>query len=166
MTEPAAARQTQLGATRLQGWRQRVLHLVALVGGWALFIWGWYDVSRQPWDSTALTWLVGASIVLLPLLTVAWILHNVGIYRRKGPRRGAHAVDDSYLHDWNGREISADLATVRSAPIVVIRIDGNRKIYTAAGAHPVPVSMMCVDAKGTVPAEPTRNGETADTRTA
>ncbi len=138
MTEPTAARQTHLGATRLKSWRERVLHLAALAVGWALFFWGWYDVSRQPWDTTALKWLVGGSLVVLPLFTVAWILHNVGIHKRKGPRTRLRDVDETYRHDWNGREISADLATVRSAPIVVIRVEGGRKIYTAAGKYPIP----------------------------
>jgi hypothetical protein len=136
MTEPAAAKQTQLGATRLKGWRERVLHLAALAVGWAMFFWGWYDVSGQPWDTTVLKWLLGGSLVILPLFTIAWILHNVGIHRRKGPRTRLREVDDSYLHDWNGREICADLTTVRSAPIVVIRIEGGRKVYTAAGKYP------------------------------
>jgi len=157
MTDPAPSRQPQLGATPLKSWRERVLHLVALAVGWTLFVWGWYDVSNQPWDTTALKWLVGGSLVVLPLFTVAWIVHNVGIHRRKGPRTHLREVDDSYRHDWNGREISADLATVRGAPIVVIRIEGGRKIYTAAGKLARPDTITRVErVAGAVVREPRR----------
>ncbi len=112
MTEPAAAAEARLSPTPLRGWPQRLLHLAALVAGWGLFFWGWHDVLGQHWDTTALIWLIAGSLVLLPAMTIAWVLHNVGIHRRKGPRTGLRKVDETYRHDWNGREISADFAAL------------------------------------------------------
>lgn len=136
MTEPAAAAEARLGPTPLRGWPQRLLHLAALVVGWGLFFWAWYDVLGQPWNTEYLTWLIAGSLVILPSLTIAWVLHNVGIHHRKGPRKGARGVDETYRHDWNGRKISADLPALASAGIVVIDIEGDRKVYRAAGAVP------------------------------
>ena len=137
MTDPAAADEARLGPTPLRGWPQRLVHLVALAGGWGLFFWGWYDVLAQSWDTETLTWLIVGSLVILPTVTLAWVLHNMGIHRRKGPRTRLRAVDESYRRDWNGREISADLATLARANIVVIDVEGDRKVYRPAGAHPV-----------------------------
>jgi hypothetical protein len=137
VTHPAAAADTRLSPTPLRSWPQRLAHLAALVIGWALFFWGWYDVLGQHWDTTALIWLIVGSLVLLPLMTIAWVLHNVGIHRRKGPRTGVRKVDETYRHDWNGREIAADFAALAHAGVVVIDVEGKRKVYRAGGALPM-----------------------------
>ena len=138
MTQPATAPGARFSPTPLRGWPQRLVHLVALIVGWGLFVWGWYDVLGQPWDTTALTWLIGGSAVVLPTLTLAWVLHNVGIHRRKGPRTSVRKVDETYRQDWNGREVSADLAALSRARIVIIDIEGKRKIYRPAGDRATP----------------------------
>jgi hypothetical protein len=136
MNEPAAAAAARLSPTPLRGWPQRLLHLAALAVGWGLFFWAWHDVLDQHWETEFLTWLVTGSLVVLPLLTTAWVLHNVGIHRRKGPRTGVRKVDETYRHDWNGREVAADFAALARASVVVIDVDGKRKVYRAAGAVP------------------------------
>lgn len=138
MTEPAAAPGARLSPTPLRGWPQRLAHLAALLVGWGMFIWGWYDVLGQPWDTTALKWLIGGSVVVLPTLTFAWVLHNVGIHRRKGPRTSVRKVDETYRQDWNGREVSADMAALASASIVIIDVEGKRKVYRPAGESATP----------------------------
>lgn len=137
MTEPAAADPARLSPTPLRGWPQRLLHLAALVAGWGLFFWGWYDVLAQHWETEYLTWLVTGSLVILPTLTTAWVLHNVGIHRRKGPRTGSRKIDEIYPRDWNGREISADFAALARANVVVIDVEGERKVYRAEGVLPM-----------------------------
>ena len=137
MTEPAAAIETRLSPTPLRSWPQRLLHLIALAVGWGLFFWGWYDVLGQNWDTTALIWLIVGSVVLMPAMTFAWVLHNVGIHRRKGPRTGLRKVDEAYRHDWNGREIAADFAALARANVVVIDVEGKRKVYRAGGVLPM-----------------------------
>jgi hypothetical protein len=136
MNESLAAPATPLGATPLHGWPQRLAHLVALAVGWGLFFWGWHDVLGQTWETEFLRWLISGSFVVLPLLTVAWVLHNVKIYRRKGPRKGVRPVEETYEHDWNGRVIVADRAALAGAGIVVIDVEGDRKVYHAGGATP------------------------------
>lgn len=136
MNEPAAAAEARLSPTPLRGWPQRLLHLAALAVGWGLFFWAWHDVLGQHWETRFLTWLVTGSLVILPLLTTAWVLHNVGIHRRKGPRTGLRKVEETYRHDWNGREVAADFAALARSSVVVIDVEGERKVYRAGGAVP------------------------------
>jgi len=136
MTEPAAAAEARLSPTPLRGWPQRLLHLAALAVGWGLFVWAWHDVLGQHWEAEFLTWLVTGSLVILPTLTIAWVLHNVGIHRRKGPRTGSRKIDEAYRFDWNGREVSADFAALARASVVVIDVEGKRKVYRAGGVLP------------------------------
>ena len=126
-------------ASPLRGWLQRLVHVVAVSCGWVLFVWGWHEVLGRPWDMRPLWWLILGSLVLLPLLTGAWILHNVGIHRRKGPRTGVRRVDERYRADWNGREVHADWAELAHARLVVIEVEGERKRYRNAGS-PRPAS--------------------------
>lgn len=136
MNEPAAAAEARLSPTSLRSWPQRLLHLAALAVGWGLFFWAWHDVLSQHWETEFLKWLITGSLVILPTLTTAWVLHNVGIYRRKGPRTGMRSVDETYGFDWNGREISADFAALARANVVVIDVEGKRKVYRAGGVVP------------------------------
>jgi hypothetical protein len=137
MTDPAVAAEARLGPTPLNGWPARLLHLAALAVGWGLFFWAWYDVLGQHWETEFLTWLIAGSVVLLPMVTTAWILHNVGIHRRKGPRTGSRKVDETYRHDWNGREIAADFTELARARVVVIDVEGKRKVYRGGGVLPM-----------------------------
>jgi hypothetical protein len=136
MNESAPAVEARQGPTPLRGWPQRLLHLAALVVGWGLFFWAWHDVLGKHWETEYLAWLVSGSLVVLPALTAAWILHNVGINRRKGPRKGMRDVDESYRSDWNGREVLADFAALARAPVVVIDVEGKRKVYRAGSVVP------------------------------
>lgn len=129
-------------AASLSGWPQRLAHTVVVVAGWALFVWGWLEVLGRPWDSEALSWLIVGSLVVLPTITIAWILHNLGIHRRKGARTGVPRIDESYPRDWNGREVVADWPALAHARLITVELDGERKVYrmakegaTAHGLH-------------------------------
>jgi hypothetical protein len=91
-----------------------VLAWVALALAW------WVVLQRDP-----RTWLVQlavpvVSLVVVTVLTLAWVRHNLGIYQRKGPRRGLPAVDAPWTEDSLGRRlVLADgLAAAR-----VVRLD-------------------------------------------
>lgn len=106
-----------------------VVHLVLVVLGWAGFVWLWSLVLGRPWESADLRGLIVGTLVVAPTLTVAWIVHNVGIYRRRGPRRSVPAVTWRYERDYNGREVVADFVALRDARAVVIDVDGGRKRF-------------------------------------
>ncbi len=125
-------------SSALDSWPQRLVHVLAVLAGWAIFFWGWHKVLGQPLDNPTLRWLIIGSVVVLPTFTIAWVLHNVGIHRRKGPRRGSAAITHTYAVDWKGRPVRADWAALGSAQLVVIYVEGENKVYLMSGAPSVP----------------------------
>jgi hypothetical protein len=114
----------------LSGWFRRLVHVISLIAGWALFGWFWWHViATQSFDHRLLVWLIGGSLVLLPLVTVIWVLHNVAIFRAKGPRRQVRERELQYPQDWMGRRVEADWPALRAAQAINIRLDNGTKQY-------------------------------------
>lgn len=105
------------------------MHGLAIVAGWLLFFWGWHRVLSASPDFSELRLLMLGAAVVVPVVTVSWILHNRGIHRRKGPRRSVPSATLAYAVDFNGREIVADFRSLDQAQRVWIVIDGTRKLY-------------------------------------
>lgn len=116
-------------------WWQKVGHFLMVVLGWVLFIWFWHLAAGEPWDSAPLMFLIIGAIIVSPLVTLFWIFHNMGIYKRKGPRKGMADVKPYYDVDWSGREVTADWATLANARVVVIEIDEFGKNYRVASTR-------------------------------
>jgi hypothetical protein len=111
------------------------IHLLVVVIGWVGFVWMWLLVAARPWESQRLVWLILGSLLVLPLITGAWVLHNRSIHRRKGDRRAVPVVEAAYTHDWHGRSVQADWAVLQRCRIVLISPDAAHKRYhgTLAG---------------------------------
>jgi hypothetical protein len=114
---------------------QKIGHTVFVILGWVLFVWMWQLASGEPWDSAPLMFLIIGALIVSPLVTLFWIFHNMGIYRRKGPRKGMADVKPYYDVDWSGREVTADWATLAKARVVVIEIDEFGKNYRVASTR-------------------------------
>jgi hypothetical protein len=125
MTRPHPRHRTLAGLRRL-------IHLLLVPLGWIGFAWMWVLVAAQPWESQRLVWLIVGSLVILPVLTFAWILHNRSIHRRKGERRAVATADMTYTHDWHGRSVHAEWALLQRCRFVVISVDGAHKQYRGA----------------------------------
>ncbi len=106
-----------------------MVHGLAIVAGWLLFFWGWHRVLSGTPDFSELRLLMIGAAIVVPVVTLSWILHNRGIHRRKGPRRSVPAATLAYGVDFNGREIVADFRSLARAQRVRIFIDGSRKLY-------------------------------------
>ncbi len=112
----------------LGGWR-RLAHGLAIIAGWVLFFWGWHRVLAATPDFAELRLLMLGAAIVVPVVTVSWILHNRGIHRRKGPRRQVAGARLEYRVDFNGREIVADFRALAPARQVHIVVEGTRKLY-------------------------------------
>jgi len=108
---------------------RKLVHLLVVVIGWAGFVWLWLLVVARPWESQGLTWLILGSLVVVPLITGAWVLHNRALYRRKGERQAVAVVAMNYAYDWYGREVQADWAVLRRSLEVIIEVDSKHKRY-------------------------------------
>lgn len=97
--------------------------------GWVSFGWMWLLVVQRPWEVHGLVWLIGASLIVLPVVTLYWVWHNRSIHRRKGPRRAVAVVNEHYLHDWSGRAVQADWPMLRLARSITVHIGDDSKSY-------------------------------------
>ncbi len=122
---------TQAGPLR------RAFHTVLAIAGWALFVYWWWLVFRRVGASEIRYTLlfVAIALVVIVALTVAWTLHNVWIFRRRGARRSVRAVTEDFSHDTVGREVLMptvpDICTV--AAVVSVRVRHGAKIYATGG---------------------------------
>ena len=110
---------------------RKLLHLLVVVLGWVGFVWLWWLVAARPWESQRLVWLILGSLILAPLITGLWVLHNRALYKRKGERQAVAAADASYAHDWHGRTVQADWPSLQGARRIVVSVDGEHKRYDA-----------------------------------
>jgi len=124
------------GPAPLQSASRALLHLLAIVAGWALFVWGWFDVAARPWHTRELWLLIIGALLVLPGLTLAWILHNLALYRRKGPRRAVTQADLPYDRDWAGRRVEADWRSLAGAAWIEIDADDQRKRFRTLDVAP------------------------------
>jgi glucan phosphoethanolaminetransferase (alkaline phosphatase superfamily) len=104
---------------------------------WLLFVALWYRVfgiTTLQDVKDAATYLGGITVVYTILVTV-WILHNLAIYRRKGPRRGVPFLNFASIHDRLGSYIVAPTDIKEKQAITVTVADG-RKVFTERTAAP------------------------------
>lgn len=119
----------------LSGPLQVAWHVFLVVFGWLVFGAFWWIVLPQGLDAFAsIAWLIAAALFLLPVITLYWVMHNRGIYDRKGPRRHVHLVATPYTHDWSGRPVRADFDALRRAQEITILGTAEEKHFLAARA--------------------------------
>ena len=71
------------------------------------------------------------TLFITSVLTLLWVRHNLGIFRRKGPRKGLPAVSEEIRSDSLGRTLDLPgYDSLKGAPVVVISREGDRKRFT------------------------------------
>lgn len=120
--------------TRQRGIWNTLGQALVVALGWIGFVGLWWLVAQRPWEVRGLVWLIGGSLVVLPLITLYWVWHNRSIYRRKGPRRAVAMVDESYARDWNGRAVQADWPMLRHARSITVQVGDEAKHYQLGAA--------------------------------
>lgn len=94
-----------------------------------MFGWMWWLVILQSRKADDFWWLLLVAFVVMPAMTVAWVVHNKGIYKRLGPRRSVRDVTEAYAEDFHGREVCADWSALREARFVQIDFTDSLKTY-------------------------------------
>jgi hypothetical protein len=103
---------------------------LALVGMWARLV-AEHKVTIPALRDTLVEIAALAGVLLA--ITTWWIRHNVGIYRRKGPRRGHADVPPDTTRDRLDRSlrwaIPGGPQAARAQPLLVVEVDGDVKTY-------------------------------------
>jgi hypothetical protein len=129
---------------RLKGPLRILVHGVAVVAGWVVFFYWWYLVAVRSWVETGIALIIFVTLVAAPAVTLWWVFHNLGIFKRKGPRLGVRPVAMDYERDWNQRTVVANWDVLGEAGVIELTVAGDRKLYapaagTGEAAVPAPV---------------------------
>ena len=105
-------------------------HVILVVFGWLLFGGFWWAVLQQgPHSLSNIIWLLAIALVVLPIITLYWVMHNRGIHARKGPRRQVQVVESAYAQDWAGRPVHARFDQLRQARLITIHSTADEKYF-------------------------------------
>lgn len=110
----------------------RIAHTLAIGGGWFIYFWLWWRVIYvyEQGLSSLMVLFLGGVLIVLPMITMVWIVHNVRIFKRKGLRRGhAMRMENHYASDWKGRHVIADWIDMKNAMSIEISVSGDNKYY-------------------------------------
>lgn len=116
---------------RLKGPLRVVGHVILVVAGWVIFFYWWYLVAIRGWAETQVALIIFVTLFLAPAITLGWVAHNLGIFKRKGPRKGVPKVAMDYERDWNQRQVVADWAALGEAGVIALTVVDDRKLYAA-----------------------------------
>ena len=115
----------------------RLLRSLFVVLLWLLFVALWYRVYGITTVSDltgAFTYVTGI-IIVYGIVITAWILHNIAIFRRKGPRRGVLHLEFAAIHDRLGSYIVAP-PNIKQTQSIVVNVSDGRKIFTEGEREP------------------------------
>lgn len=116
-----------------------IWHAIVVLFGWCLFggFW-WLVLLQESYPLSNIIWLLASSLILLPAITLYWVLHNRGIYARKGPRRQAQVVELAYTQDWAGRSVHAQFDQLKQARLITIHSTADEKHFLMPPDRPQP----------------------------
>ena len=111
------------------------LHALIVFCAWVLFFYWWYCVLPATLLSDAVSAILAILVVSLctVILTLGWVQYNLGIYRRKGPRRKIPDVSERVVADALGRDlVHGGWEALRASRLITVSVDGeNRKTLSA-----------------------------------
>lgn len=134
---PDKARATTGGHGKLGIALRNAMHVLLVVAAWALFFKWWGQVlgdTSLPEGAVAVLVILSVSL-LTALATVGWVRYNLGIYRRKGPRRTVPDAAEDIGTDALGRKLFLpDTEELRAARVVTVSLsDGSGKSLSTGG---------------------------------
>ena len=111
-------------------------HALIAISGWALFVFWWIRVFPQIHSGDGFIALVfiSGTVCISVITTLLWIRYNIGIFRRKGPRKNLTDVTENQGSDVLGRRIEHfGSESVKAARLVIVSLEGESKKYEVAG---------------------------------
>ena len=98
---------------------------------WLLFVALWYRVygiTTIVDVSNAITYLI-VTVSLYGIVVTVWVMHNIALYRKTGPRMTVRALSFAAIHDHLGSYIVAK-ADVKQKQAIAIKVADGRKIFS------------------------------------
>lgn len=109
-------------------------HGLIAISGWTLFVFWWNRVLPQIDSKDAVIALVfiSGTVLITVISTIVWVRYNIGIFRRKGPRRNLTHVSENHGTDFLGRRIEPPgSGSLKTARLVIVSLEGDVKKYEA-----------------------------------
>jgi hypothetical protein len=79
----------------------------------------------------ALVFISGTALITV-ITTIVWVRYNIGIFRRKGPRRNLTHVSENHGTDFLGRRIEPPgPGSLKTARLITVSLEGEVKKYEA-----------------------------------
>src|SRR3954464_4620588 len=123
------------------GTMRQKAHIVIGLAFWALFAALWvklfadHKAGLAAFRDTGIQ--LAAVVAVVVAVTTWWIRHNVGIYRRKGPRRGRPSrpprTDEDRLRRPVPRALPGRAIAAGEHAHLIVELDGDVKTYRRAG---------------------------------
>ena len=112
---------------------RRVVHSLLALAGWVVFVYWWWLVFRRV-NATEVRytlWFIAIALVVIVFVTMLWAVHNVRLFRKRGPRTQPRQVREDFSHDTVGRPVNMPAVPTDclTAGIIVVRIEGDAKVY-------------------------------------
>ena len=98
-----------------------IFHAFLVVLTWILFAYWWNQVIPQITveDASMAFLVIFLTVLATSVLTLLWVRHNIGIFRRKGPRKNLPAVSEHRDNDYLGRSLEhPGYDSLKIAPVV------------------------------------------------
>lgn len=111
----------------------KLIRTLCVLSLWLLFAALWfrvYGITTIVDVTNAITYLVVVISVYAILVTV-WVLHNIAIYRKKGPRRSVRFLSYAAIHDRLGSYIVAK-EDVKGKQTIRVSVADGRKVFSEA----------------------------------
>ncbi len=109
-----------------------LFHTLLTVLTWILFAYWWNKVIPQisVEDASMAFLVIFLTFLISSVLTLLWVRYNIGIFRRKGPRKNLPSVSEEREADYLGRRLDhPGYDFLKDAPLVVVSREEDRKNF-------------------------------------
>ena len=109
-----------------------IFHAFLVILTWILFVYWWNKVIPQITveDASMAFLVIFLTFLICSVLTLLWVRYNVGIFRRKGPRKNLPPVSEERDADSLGRRLDhPGYDFLKGAPLVVVSREDDRKNF-------------------------------------
>lgn len=135
---PATSEADRRVVAEVSGRARRRAADAVVVAGWVVFVALWWRTLTytSPATLASIAVMLVACVAVAVAGTTTWVVHNLDIHRRRGPRLAVPAVEVRLERDFAGRILEADWDAVRASGYVLVVPSGDRKQFRPVAGSP------------------------------